>query len=168
VKQALELVALWLAQPTAAIMAPGPRHFELLFDLLTNTGTGGNLTSDVHLAAIARAVLSAKPSPRATWRAEALSHACPTTAFSKKLAKGALLGNSSTFSPVRSIEPDLAHGCWASDSFTHRGIQNNHRARPSVIRLSRNFRRGLPGHDVIRRIKRGVHPSPPGAPITRG
>jgi toxin-antitoxin system PIN domain toxin len=53
VKQALELVALWLAQPTAAIMAPGPRHFELLFDLLTNTGTGGNLTSDAHLAAIA-------------------------------------------------------------------------------------------------------------------
>jgi uncharacterized protein len=49
----LELVALWLAQPTATIMAAGPRHFELLFDLLTNTGTGGNLTSDAHLAAIA-------------------------------------------------------------------------------------------------------------------
>jgi uncharacterized protein len=44
VKQALELVAL---------LTPGPRHFELLFDLLTNTGTGGNLTSDAHLAAIA-------------------------------------------------------------------------------------------------------------------
>jgi uncharacterized protein len=53
VKQALELVALWLAQPTAAIIAPGPRHLELLSELLTNTGTGGNLTSDAHLAAIA-------------------------------------------------------------------------------------------------------------------
>lgn len=30
VEQALELVALWLAQPTASIIAPGPRHFELL------------------------------------------------------------------------------------------------------------------------------------------
>ena len=35
VKQALELVALWLTQPAAAIIAPGPRHFDLLCDLLT-------------------------------------------------------------------------------------------------------------------------------------
>lgn len=53
VKQALELVALWLTQPSAGVIAPGPRHFDLLCDLLTNTGTGGNLTSDAHLAAIA-------------------------------------------------------------------------------------------------------------------
>lgn len=53
VEQALELVALWLAQSTASIIAPGPRHFELLSDLLSSTGTGGNLTSDAHLAAIA-------------------------------------------------------------------------------------------------------------------
>lgn len=53
VKHALELVALWLAQPPATIIAPGPRHFDLLSNLLTNAGTGGNLTSDAHLAAIA-------------------------------------------------------------------------------------------------------------------
>jgi toxin-antitoxin system PIN domain toxin len=53
VNQALELVALWLAQPTAVIIAPGLRHFDLLCDLLSNAGTSGNLTSDAHLAAIA-------------------------------------------------------------------------------------------------------------------
>jgi uncharacterized protein len=51
--QALKLVAFWLAQPTAAIIAPGPRHFDLLCDLLINTGISRNLTSDAHLAAIA-------------------------------------------------------------------------------------------------------------------
>jgi predicted nucleic acid-binding protein len=53
VKQALELVALWLMQPATAIIAPEPRHFDLLCDLLINIGMGGNLTSDAHLAAIA-------------------------------------------------------------------------------------------------------------------
>lgn len=53
VKHALGLVELWLAQPPSAIIAPGPRHFELLSDLLTVAGTGGDLTSDAHLAAIA-------------------------------------------------------------------------------------------------------------------
>ncbi|HLK68950.1 MAG TPA: hypothetical protein VKU19_36210 [Bryobacteraceae bacterium] len=46
---------------------------------------------------MARTVLSASPMRRATWRADALSHAWPT-ASSKRWLKGALLGNSGTFS----------------------------------------------------------------------
>jgi toxin-antitoxin system PIN domain toxin len=53
VEQALDIVAFWLAQPTVTIIEPGPRHFELLRDLLTTAGTVGDLTSDAHLAAIA-------------------------------------------------------------------------------------------------------------------
>lgn len=53
VQQALSIVALWLAQPIAAIIEAGPHHFELLRGLLTTIGTGGNLTSDAHLAALA-------------------------------------------------------------------------------------------------------------------
>jgi predicted nucleic acid-binding protein len=52
-KEALDIVELWLGQPTVTIIEPGPRHFELLRALLTTPGTGGNLTSDSHLAAIA-------------------------------------------------------------------------------------------------------------------
>jgi toxin-antitoxin system PIN domain toxin len=53
VEEALELVALWLVQPCATVIQPGPRHFELLRNLLTSVGTAGNLTSDAHIAAIA-------------------------------------------------------------------------------------------------------------------
>jgi toxin-antitoxin system PIN domain toxin len=53
VKQALELVGLWLARPKIVILEPGPRHFKLLSALLIHAGTAGNLTSDAHLAAIA-------------------------------------------------------------------------------------------------------------------
>ena len=53
IEQALDLVALWLAQPNVVIIEPGPRHLELLRDLLIPVGTGRNLTSDAHLAAIA-------------------------------------------------------------------------------------------------------------------
>jgi len=53
IEQALDLVGNWLAQPNVVILHPGPRHFELLRDLLIGVGTGGNLTSDAHLAALA-------------------------------------------------------------------------------------------------------------------
>lgn len=53
VEQALGLVEVWLAQPNVTIIEPGPRHFCLLRDLLIGVGTGANLTSDAHLAAIA-------------------------------------------------------------------------------------------------------------------
>ena len=53
IEQALDLVALWLAQPNVVIIEPGPRHLEQLRDLLIPVGTGRNLSSDAHLAAIA-------------------------------------------------------------------------------------------------------------------
>ncbi len=43
----------WLARPYVSVLQPGDRHAEILFDLLKNLGTGGNLTSDAHLAALA-------------------------------------------------------------------------------------------------------------------
>jgi toxin-antitoxin system PIN domain toxin len=53
VKAALEIVDGWLQQPAAQIVHPGTRHFAILRTLLGSLGTGGNLTSDAHLAAIA-------------------------------------------------------------------------------------------------------------------
>jgi hypothetical protein len=47
------IVALWLEQPTATVIVPGPGHFENLRSLLAPLGAGGNLTSDAHLAALA-------------------------------------------------------------------------------------------------------------------
>ncbi len=46
-------VRAWLAQPYVSILDPGPRHAEILFGLLEWLGTGGNLTTDAHLAALA-------------------------------------------------------------------------------------------------------------------
>ena len=43
----------WLAQPMSVVVHPGPRHARILRDLLLPLGTGGNLTSDAHLAALA-------------------------------------------------------------------------------------------------------------------
>jgi uncharacterized protein len=50
---AFDLVALWLDQASASIVHPGPRHLQLVRELLLPLGTGGNLTSDAHLAAMA-------------------------------------------------------------------------------------------------------------------
>jgi predicted nucleic acid-binding protein len=35
------------------IVHPGPRHLQIMRTLLVPMGTGGNLTSDAHLAALA-------------------------------------------------------------------------------------------------------------------
>ena len=43
----------WLAQPFVGIVHPGHRHAEILFGLLESLGTGANLTTDAHLAALA-------------------------------------------------------------------------------------------------------------------
>ena len=43
----------WLAQPVSVIVHPGDRHARVLRDLLSPLGTGGNLPSDAHLAALA-------------------------------------------------------------------------------------------------------------------
>jgi toxin-antitoxin system PIN domain toxin len=50
---AFDLVASWLGQTPATIVHPGPRHLPVLRELLRPLGTGGNLTSDAHLAALA-------------------------------------------------------------------------------------------------------------------
>lgn len=47
------VVRAWLAQPPAVVVAPGPRHAEVLGDLLAEAGTAGNLVNDAHLAALA-------------------------------------------------------------------------------------------------------------------
>jgi hypothetical protein len=52
-ERAFDLVADWLDQPSATVVNPGPRHLAILRGLLTSLGTGGNLTSDAHLAALA-------------------------------------------------------------------------------------------------------------------
>jgi uncharacterized protein len=53
VDTALDLVAFWLEQPSAAVVHPGQRHLAVLRELLLASGAGGNLTSDAHLAALA-------------------------------------------------------------------------------------------------------------------
>ena len=53
VDTALDLVDSWLNQTSAAVVHPGPRHLLVLRQLLLPLGTGGNLTSDAHLAALA-------------------------------------------------------------------------------------------------------------------
>ncbi|OQO94021.1 VapC toxin family PIN domain ribonuclease [Saccharomonospora piscinae] len=50
---ASEIVANWLAAPTAVVLHPTPRHLVVLRGLLETSGTGGNLVNDAHLAALA-------------------------------------------------------------------------------------------------------------------
>lgn len=53
VRDALDRIAEWTAQPPSVIVEPTPRHLELMAGLLATIGTGGNLVSDAHLAALA-------------------------------------------------------------------------------------------------------------------
>jgi toxin-antitoxin system PIN domain toxin len=50
---ALDIVQDWLAQPAVVTVEPTSQHLRILRDLLLLQGTGGNLTSDAHLAALA-------------------------------------------------------------------------------------------------------------------
>jgi hypothetical protein len=50
---AFQVVQEWLDQPSVVVIEPGPRHLRLFRDLILPCGTGGNLTSDARLAAIA-------------------------------------------------------------------------------------------------------------------
>lgn len=43
----------WLGQPNVRIVEPGPRHLDVLGELLGAAGTAGALTTDAHLAALA-------------------------------------------------------------------------------------------------------------------
>jgi toxin-antitoxin system PIN domain toxin len=53
IEEALDFVDRWLVQPVAMIVEPTDRHAAILRDLLEPLGTGGNLVSDAHLAALA-------------------------------------------------------------------------------------------------------------------
>ncbi len=46
-------VRAWLNHPRVQVLTPGEKHAEILFGLLEQLGTAGNLTTDAHLAAIA-------------------------------------------------------------------------------------------------------------------
>jgi toxin-antitoxin system PIN domain toxin len=53
VQLATSHVESWLSRPMVKALNPGPRHAEIAFGLLRKEGSGGNLTTDAHLAAIA-------------------------------------------------------------------------------------------------------------------
>lgn len=53
VADALRTIDFWLEQPTARIVQPTERHAAMLGKLLAAVGTGGNLTTDAHLATLA-------------------------------------------------------------------------------------------------------------------
>ncbi len=50
---ALGYVERWLGLAVTTVVEPTSRHVQVLRDLLGPTGTGGNLVSDAHLAALA-------------------------------------------------------------------------------------------------------------------
>lgn len=50
---AMDRVDSWLAQPNARVLEPLRRHATIMRELLIATSAGGNLTNDVHLAALA-------------------------------------------------------------------------------------------------------------------
>jgi toxin-antitoxin system PIN domain toxin len=51
--EATRRVRLWLEQPPSAVVEPTARHLDVVAGLLEGAGTGGNLVSDAHLAALA-------------------------------------------------------------------------------------------------------------------
>jgi uncharacterized protein len=53
VDTACEIATSWMARPQVIPLHPGKHHAEILFGLLRAAGTGGNLTTDAHLAALA-------------------------------------------------------------------------------------------------------------------
>jgi toxin-antitoxin system PIN domain toxin len=53
VGEATQQVETWLGAPAAVVAQPTARHPGLLRGLLSDAGTGGNLTTDAHLAALA-------------------------------------------------------------------------------------------------------------------
>ena len=52
-QEAIEIVSQWLAQPAAAPLEPGDRHWSILSDLATRGQARGPLMMDAHLAALA-------------------------------------------------------------------------------------------------------------------
>ncbi|MDH3814742.1 MAG: type II toxin-antitoxin system VapC family toxin [Acidobacteriota bacterium] len=52
-RDAISEVQLWLACPQTQIVTPGPRHLEILTDIMGAARASGRLTTDAHLAALA-------------------------------------------------------------------------------------------------------------------
>jgi toxin-antitoxin system PIN domain toxin len=50
---AFDILGAWLQQPSVVTIEPTSHHLRVLTELLLPLGTGGNLTSDAHLAALA-------------------------------------------------------------------------------------------------------------------
>lgn len=53
VREAADLVDWLLETAGVQVLDPGPEHWRILREILTETGTAGNLTTDAHLAALA-------------------------------------------------------------------------------------------------------------------
>ena len=53
VDAAFDVVDAWLQQPSVIVPEPTARHLQTMRDLIAPLGTGGNLTSDAYLAALA-------------------------------------------------------------------------------------------------------------------
>jgi uncharacterized protein len=53
VETAFDVVGAWLEQPPVVVLEPTAHHWRVLRDLILPLGSGGNLTSDAHLAAMA-------------------------------------------------------------------------------------------------------------------
>lgn len=53
VRDAVDTIRDWLAQPPVVVVSPSGRHLEVLAGLLAETGTAANLVNDAHLAALA-------------------------------------------------------------------------------------------------------------------
>ncbi len=51
--EATRRVRSWLDHPRVEVVTPGEGHADILFGLLEELGTAGNLTTDAHLAALA-------------------------------------------------------------------------------------------------------------------
>ena len=53
VEKAASVVFGWLEAENARLLTPGPRHLEIAIQLLKDAGSGGNLTTDAQIAALA-------------------------------------------------------------------------------------------------------------------
>ena len=51
--EALEHVRSWLDRRQAHVLVPGPRHLEILIEIMRVSKASGRLTTDAHLAAMA-------------------------------------------------------------------------------------------------------------------
>ncbi|MBD3854890.1 MAG: PIN domain-containing protein, partial [Acidobacteria bacterium] len=51
--ETLAHVRSWFEQPQARVLVPGPRHLDILTEIMSAAGASGRLTTDAHLAAMA-------------------------------------------------------------------------------------------------------------------